>query len=133
MSKDAFRLVQKCTKCQQFARLTQKPSGILHPIRSPWPFSVWSMDILGPFPVSISQEKFLIVAIDHFTKWVEVEVVPTITEAWIQHFFWKEIICRFGIPHTLITDNGKHFNNDKFKTFYSELGIKLKFTSINHP
>ena len=88
---------------------------------------------MGPFLISTSQKNFLIVAIDHFTKWIEVEVVPTITEAQIQHFFWKEIICRFGIPHTLITDNGKQFDNDKFKTFCSKLGIKFKFTSVIHP
>ena len=88
---------------------------------------------MGPFPVFTSQKKFLIIAIDHFTMWVEVEVIPTITEARIQHFFWKEIIYRFGIPHTLITDNGNQFNNDKFKVFCSELGIKLRFTSVAHP
>ena len=91
------------------------------------------MDILGPFPVFTAQKKFLVVAVDHFTKWVEVEAVPTITEAQIQHFFWREVICRFGIPHTLITDNGKQFDNDKFKTFCSELGIKPRFMSVAHP
>ena len=54
MSKDAFQLVQKCTKCQQFARHTKKSSNVQHPIRISWPFAVWGMDILGPFPVSIS-------------------------------------------------------------------------------
>ena len=47
------------------------------------------MDILGPFPVSTSQKKFLIIAIDHFTKWVEVEVVLTITEAQFNISFGK--------------------------------------------
>ena len=51
----------------------------------------------------------------------------------IQHFFWKEVICRFGIPHTLIIDNRKQFDNEKFKTFCYELGIKLIFTSVAHP
>ena len=107
MTKDALQLVQKYSKCQLFARVTHQPSNIQHPIGSPWPFAVWGMDILGPFPVSTAQKKFLIVAVDHFTKWVEVEAVPTITEVRIQHFFWKEVICRFCIPHTLITNNGK--------------------------
>ena len=75
----------------------------------------------------------MIVAIDYFIKWVEVEAVLTITEVRIQHFFWKEVIYRFGIPHTLITDNRKKFDNDKFKTFCAELGIKLIFTSVVHP
>ena len=75
----------------------------------------------------------MIVAIDHFTKWVEVEAILTILEARIQHFFWKEVICRFGILHTLIMDNGKQFDNDKFKMFCSELGIKVRFISDAHP
>ena len=106
MTEDASQLVQRYSKCQQFARITHQPSNIQHPIGSPWPFAVWGMDILGPFPISKAQKKFLIVAVDHFTKWVEVEAVSTIMEARIQHFFWREVICRFGIPHTLITDNG---------------------------
>ena len=88
---------------------------------------------MEPFKVSTSQKKFLILAIDHFTKWIEVEAISTTTEARIQHFFWKEVICRFGIPHILIMDNGKQFDNEKFKTFCFELGIKLRFTSVAHP
>ena len=61
------------------------------------------------------------------------EAILTITKARIQHFFWKEVIYRFSIPHTLITDNGKQFDNEKFKTFCSNFGIKLRFTSIAHP
>ena len=83
------------------------------------------MDILGPFPIASGQKKFIIVAIDHFTKWIEVDAVPTITEAKVRNFFYKEIICRFGILNTLIIDNGKQFDNFKFKQFCSELGIKL--------
>lgn len=64
---------------------------------------------------------------------MEVEAVLTITEAQIQHFFWKEVICRFRIPLTLIIDNGKQFDNEKFKTFCTNLGIKLRFTSVAHP
>ena len=79
------------------------------------------MDILGPFPIAPRHKKFIIMVIDHFTKWIEVEAVSTITEAKIRNFFWKEVICRFGIPHTLIINNGKQFDNLKFKQFYSEL------------
>ena len=49
--------------------------------------------------------KFLLVAIDYFTKWVEVEALSTITEAKIQSFVWKNIICKFGIPWTIVSDN----------------------------
>ena len=62
---------------------------------------------MGPFLLGKKQLKFLIVAIDYFTKWVEVELVTTITEAKVTSFVWKNIICGFGVPHVIISDNGK--------------------------
>lgn len=53
------------------------------------------------------QFKFIIVAIDYFTKWVEAEVATKITEANVRNFVWKAIVCRFGIPEVLISDNGR--------------------------
>ena len=65
------------------------------------------MDILGPFPVASGQRKFLLVAIDYFPKWVEAELLEKITKTKMQDFVWKSIVCRFGLPRTLITDNGR--------------------------
>ena len=62
---------------------------------------------MGPFPLGKKQLRFLIVAIDYFTKWVEVELVMMITEATITSFVWKNIICRFGVPRVIISDNGR--------------------------
>ena len=62
------------------------------PIFSPWPLAQWGIDIMGPFPLRKKQLKFLIIAIDYFIKWVEVELVTTITEAKIISFVWKNII-----------------------------------------
>nr|KYP47884.1 hypothetical protein KK1_030454 [Cajanus cajan] len=63
----------------------------MHSITTPWPFSVWGMDILGPFPPAKGQVKFLIVAVDHFTKWIKAEVVATITPNNVQKFFWRNV------------------------------------------
>ena len=76
-------------------------------ITSPWPFAQWGIDIVGLLPLGKGQVKFLLVAIDYFTKLVEVETLATIMEARIQNFVWKNIICRFGIPLTIISDNGQ--------------------------
>ena len=62
---------------------------------------------MGPFPLRKKQLKFLIIVIDYFTKWVEVKPVMTTIEAKITSFVWKNIICRFGVPHVIILDNGK--------------------------
>jgi len=58
---------------------------------------------------SARQVKFLIVAIEYFTKWIEVEAVTTITAARVKNFVWKQIVCRFGTPKRLISDNGTKF------------------------
>ena len=87
MYKDAKGLVESCDKCQKFAKVSHLSASQQSPIGSPWPFAVWGMDILGPFPHASGQRKFLLVAIDHFTKWIEALAVPTITEEKIEKFF----------------------------------------------
>ena len=77
--------------------------------------------------------KFLLVVIDYFTKWVKAEALAPITEARIQGFVWKNIICRFGIPRMIITDNGRQFDSQGFRDFCSNLGIKNQFSSSGHP
>ena len=77
--------------------------------------------------------KFLLVAIDYFTKWVEAEALAIIIETNVQNFVWKNIVCRFGIPRTIISDNGRQFNSQAFRSFCSNLGIKNKYSPLGHP
>ncbi|XP_020236690.1 uncharacterized protein LOC109816200 [Cajanus cajan] len=83
----------------------------LHCIPPAWPFATLGADILGPFPVAKGQCKFLIVAVDLFTKWIEVEPLAFISAHQVQKFLWKNIITRFGVPYTLVTDNGLQFTD----------------------
>lgn len=92
-------------------------------ISSPWPFAYWGIDIVGSFPKAPWKVKFLVVAIDYFTKCVEAEPLATITRKDIIEFFSKKIICRFGIPHTLISDNGTQFANNPFREWCEDLRI----------
>uniref|UniRef100_A0A2N9G7Y6 Uncharacterized protein n=1 Tax=Fagus sylvatica TaxID=28930 RepID=A0A2N9G7Y6_FAGSY len=71
--------------------------------------------------------------IDYFTKWVEAEPLATITEKNIQNFVWKAVICRFGIPRVLVSDNGKQFDNPRFRQFSQELGIHNHYSCPGHP
>ena len=98
-----------------------------------WPFAQWGLDIIGPFPIAVRQLKFLIVGIDYFTKWVKAETLATIMEKNVRSFIWRSIICRFGIPRVLVSNNGKQFNNDSFRDFCSQLGIKNHYFSPAHP
>ena len=58
-----------------------------------------------PLPQGKRQTKFVLVVIDYFTKWVEAEALATITETKVQNFIWKNIVCRFGIPRTIVSYN----------------------------
>ena len=131
--KDATDLVKKCRICQEHAKISRLPSEPLTSITSPWPFQQWGLDILGPLPIGKGQCKFIIVAVDYFTKWAEVEPLATITEQKIRNFVWRAVICRFGIPRALVSENGKQFDNAKFRDFCAELGIKNYYSSPAHP
>ena len=66
-------------------------------------------------------------------QWVEAEPLATITEQKIRNFVWRSIICKFGIPRALVSDNGKQFDNPKFRDFCAELWIKNYYSSPAHP
>ncbi len=72
---DCVRYAQRCKQCQMHADWHKVPPEELRSIYSPWPFHTWGIDILGPFPLAMRQMKYLIVAIEYFTKWIEAEPV----------------------------------------------------------
>ena len=75
----------------------------------------------------------MLVAINYFTKWVKAKALATITEANVQNFVWKNILCRFEIPRTIILNSGHQFDNQGFWSFCLSLGIKNKYSSPGHP
>ncbi|GAV77729.1 rve domain-containing protein/RVT_3 domain-containing protein [Cephalotus follicularis] len=133
MHQDAINLVRKCDKCQRNANISRRPSQPLTSITAPWPFEQWGMDFVRPLFMATGQRKFLIVAVDYFTKWVEAEPLATITEKNTESFVWKSIICRFGVPRTIITDNGKQFDCQALRDFCREWRIEHRFASVAYP
>ena len=100
---------------------------------SPWPFAMWRIDLVGSLPISIGGAKYAIVAVDYFTKWAEAEPQATITTKKVINFVVRNIIYRFGVPRTIITDNGTQFESKEFKDFYHKYGIEMKFAAVAHP
>nr|GEZ80199.1 reverse transcriptase domain-containing protein [Tanacetum cinerariifolium] len=70
---------------------------------------------------------------DYFTKWIEAKAVATITERQVKKFVWENIVCRFGIPGEIISDNGKQFTDNPFKDWCDKLNITQRFASVKHP
>ncbi|KAJ3686766.1 hypothetical protein LUZ61_015930 [Rhynchospora tenuis] len=77
--------------------------------------------------------KFIVVAVEYFTKWIEVKALSLITSQKITDFLEHHIVYRFGIPHTIITDNGRQFTGAPFKNYCRGLGIEINFASVCHP
>lgn len=80
--------------------------------------------------LSLNQKKFLLVSIYYFSKWIETEALATITEEAVIKFMWKALICRYGIPCKLISNNGWQFQGHKIKEWCQELGIIQSFTYV---
>ena len=121
MQKEAQEYVKKCDQCQRFTPNIHQQGGNLNPLSSPWPFVQWGLDILGPFPKATGNKRFLLVGTDYFTKWVETEALANIRDVDAKKFIWKNIVTKFGIPHTLISENGLQFDSKAFRRYCSEL------------
>ncbi|CAN1314902.1 Transposon Tf2-8 polyprotein [Linum perenne] len=131
--RDSEELVKRCHKCQLFANTHHLPSTALQPVVSPWPFAFWGMDLLGPFPEAVGKRKYIIVAVDYFTKWVEAEALASITAYQVQKFVLKNIITRFSLPLGFICDHGTQFDCTAFLDFCQEFKIMVRLASVAYP
>ena len=129
---DTMELVRTCENCLFFQKQSTRHAQELNTIPLGWPFAIWGIDVLGPFPVAQGGYKFLFVAIDTFTKWIEAEPVQKINkEAAVK--FLKGIVYRFGVPNKVMTDNGTQFINRMWQTFCTQHGINHAVSSAAHP
>jgi hypothetical protein len=130
---DARNIVQHCDACQRFATKPHAPASELRTITIAWPFAQWGLDQVGPLPKSSrGSHTYLLVAIDKFSKWIEV-VLVTNQEATTTVKFFESIIYQYGVPNSNITDNGTNFTAGEFQQFAKEFGIKIKYASVAHP
>ncbi|XP_042396690.1 uncharacterized protein LOC121986819 [Zingiber officinale] len=124
LQEDAARTVVTCLSCQKYQNMSHRPTKEMKASMVSCPFDQWCMDIVGPFPMTISQRKFLLVEVDYFLKWVEAEPLARIIEHMVSKFIWHNIICQFGIPRRLVPDNGRQFVGRKLKKWCEDYGIQ---------
>ena len=125
--------MKKCEQCQRFTPNIHQPGGVLNPLSRPWPFAQWGLDIVGPFPKTAGNKRYLLVDTNYFTKWVEVESLANIREVDAKKFVWKNIVTRFGVPRTLILDNGLQFDSKSFRRYCCDLGIMNRYSTPAYP
>ena len=100
---------------------------------SPWPFAQWGLDIVGNFPKATGNKRYLLVGTDYFTKWVKAEPLTNIRDVDAKRFIWKNIVTRFKVPRTLISDNGLQFNSKAFRRYCCDLGIRNRYSTPAYP
>jgi transposase InsO family protein len=129
---DANEVVLTCEGCQFYARKTNLLAHALQTIPVTWPFVVWGLDIVGPLRKAPVGYTNLLVAIDKFSKWVEVRPITNLRAQQVVSFF-TDIIHRFGVPNSIITDNGSQFTGRKFLEFCDKYHIRMDWATIAHP
>jgi hypothetical protein len=87
VASDATDLVQKCENCQKCARDQKQLSSLTQLIQPTWPLQRWGLDLLGPLPPAQGNLKYVVVAVEYFSKWIEAKPLAIITSATVQKFF----------------------------------------------
>jgi ribonuclease HI len=129
---DAVELVQRCEACQYLSKQQHLPAQQLQTIHVTWPFACWGLDMIGPFKKAQGGYTHVLVAIDKFTKWIEFKSIASLTSAKAVEFI-QDIIFRFGIPNSIITDLGSNFTSSEFFYFCEQKSIQIKYASVAHP
>lgn len=132
MKTDIIRYIQTCKVCQK--RQRRKGEAPLEPIQKhPEPFYQIGVDVMGPLPKTPTGKRYIVVAVDHFTKWVEARALEEADAQSIVHFLYEEIICRHGVPARMTTDRGTEFINELVAALASTYKIHHIRTTAYHP
>nr|GEZ79058.1 reverse transcriptase domain-containing protein [Tanacetum cinerariifolium] len=129
--KDAFELVKHCDSCQRQGKISQKDEMPHNSIQVCEIFDVWGIDFIGPFPSS-KGNKYILVAVDYLSKWVEAKALPT-NDARVVVKILKSLFSRFETPKAIISDRGTHFCNDQFSRVMSKYEVTHRLFTAYHP
>ncbi|WZZ43082.1 hypothetical protein YC2023_039341 [Brassica napus] len=132
MFKDTQDFVSKCDSCQRRGNITKRNEMPQNPILEVEVFDVWGIVFMGPFPSSFGN-KYILVAVDYVSKWVEAIASPTNDARVVTKMFRSIIFPRFGVPRVVISDGGSHFINKLLEGLLKKSGVKHKVATPYHP
>jgi transposase InsO family protein len=128
---DAEQIMRTCEGCQFYARQMHMLAQALQTIPITWPFAVWVLDMVGPLTKAPGGYTHLLVAVDKFTKWIEARPITSLKSVQAATFF-QDIIHRFGVPNSIITDNGSNFTGKHFLEFCDDHNIRVDWAAVAH-
>src|SRR6266498_2966820 len=123
--------IQTCDQCQRRGKTTDKNE--LHSIKVKEPFYQWRIDIVGPLTETSRGNKYIVVAIDYFTKYFEARVLTNTNAKSVANFIYEDIICRHGYPRKIISDRGSYFNNQVIEKLLERFKIRHNLSIPYHP
>ncbi|GJU65908.1 reverse transcriptase domain-containing protein [Tanacetum coccineum] len=129
--RDAHDLVKSCDSCQRHGKISQKDEMPQNAIQVCEIFDVWGINFMGSFPSSRGN-KYILVAVDYLSKWVEAKALPT-NDARVVVKILKSLFARFGTPRAIISDRGTHFCNDQFAKVMLKYGVTHRLATAYHP
>ena len=132
LRRDVYDFVRTCPECQSY-KYTPVPKPPMQSITAESPASEWGVDVFGPLPVSRRGNRYLVVMVDHFTRWVDAIPTADQTADTVARVVVENIVARFGVPTRLITDQGPCFESRKFQEMLQYWGIQRARTSPYHP
>ena len=133
MYKDIQYYVKSCLSCQQSKRLIHKNKAPLTPLPTEDVHGRWHMDFLGPLKTSKEGYKYILLLVESFSRWPVAIPMKTMEATEVAKVLYKEIICCFGTPHSIVTARATNFLSKVMTELYKVFGIKRLSTSSFHP
>ena len=131
MGEDVKAYIQTCDICQR--RGKQQRREELIPIKIKGPFHRIGIDIKGPLPITSKGNRYIIVAMDYFSKWPEVKALTNIRAETVAEFIYEDVISRHGIPQEILSDRGTSFVNRVIDQLCQNYQTKHRLTSPYRP
>ncbi len=132
-SKDVKLWIRQCPECQSRKTPNPKRRAALVQVPVGAPMERLAVDVMGPFPVSSRGNRYVLVVCDYFTKWTESFAMPNQEAETVARLIVNEVVCRFGVPYTIHSDQGTNFESTLFQQICRLLGIHKSRTTAYHP
>jgi hypothetical protein len=126
------KFIENCVECQTTKPPQKYNVTELKPIFASKPFELITTDILGPLAVTANKNKYILVVCDHFTKWVEIFALETQTAREVAENLML-VICRHGVPDSILSDQGKNFQSNLLNELWELLDVHKLRTTPYHP
>lgn len=133
MSQHVRSFVRSCRVCQHTKPSYQKKPGKMLSTTSTRPWETVAVDLMGPLPRSHAGHEFILVAVDHFTRFTEILPLPNATGQTVSCALVRQIFCRYGPPKTLLSDNGPQFRGKCMAAVCADWGVRQVLITPYHP